>query len=44
MIFIIFTIFSFMNLISIFITAPLLFISILFTVYCVNHRKTFRGF
>jgi hypothetical protein len=27
-----------------YITIPLLFLSILFTVYQLNHRKTFKGF
>ncbi|MED4403199.1 hypothetical protein ABET39_09980 [Metabacillus fastidiosus] len=33
-----------MEIFPIYITSPLLFIAILWTLYMVNHRKTFRGF
>ncbi|WP_227551704.1 hypothetical protein [Metabacillus sediminilitoris] len=35
---------GFMNLLPLYITSPLLFISIFITLYLVNHRKTFKGF
>ncbi|MGE6630993.1 hypothetical protein [Bacillus sp. NPDC077027] len=33
-----------MKMVPLYLTAPLLFASILFTVYRLNHRKTFKGF
>ncbi|MFS0655734.1 hypothetical protein [Bacillus sp. 179-C3.3 HS] len=33
-----------MNMLPLYITSPLLFCSILFTLYRMNHRKTFKGF
>ncbi|AGN35751.1 hypothetical protein OIO07_19805 [Bacillus paralicheniformis] len=33
-----------MNMFPLYITSPLLFISILFTLSRLNHRKTFKGF
>ncbi|MFD2215407.1 hypothetical protein [Metabacillus endolithicus] len=35
---------GFMNLVPLYITSPLLLISIFVTLYFINHRKTFRGF
>ncbi|MFC5613442.1 hypothetical protein [Metabacillus niabensis] len=33
-----------MEIVPIFITSPLLFISLFITLYLINHRKTFKGF
>ncbi|MDQ0927017.1 hypothetical protein P9654_00915 [Bacillus atrophaeus] len=33
-----------MHMLPIYITSPLLFLSILFALYRLNHRKTFKGF
>ncbi|MBD1383068.1 hypothetical protein IC621_22965 [Bacillus sp. IB182487] len=33
-----------MKMAPLFITSPLLFITILVTIYLVSHRKTFKGF
>ncbi|WP_157727921.1 hypothetical protein [Aeribacillus pallidus] len=33
-----------MNLAPIFVSAPLLFISLFISFFLFNHRKTFRGF
>ncbi|MCY7672065.1 hypothetical protein MH064_12250 [Bacillus altitudinis] len=33
-----------MKMLPIYLTSPLLFASILFTLYRMNHRKTFKGF
>jgi hypothetical protein len=33
-----------MNLVPLFITAPLLFLSILFTLWILNNRNRFNGF
>ncbi|AJW86608.1 MULTISPECIES: hypothetical protein [Bacillus] len=33
-----------MHMLPLYITSPLLFLSILFTLYRLNHRKTFKGF
>ncbi|MED1438537.1 hypothetical protein P4U23_08125 [Aeribacillus composti] len=33
-----------MNLVPIFVSAPLLFISLFISFLLFNHRKTFRGF
>ncbi|MGM7719584.1 hypothetical protein [uncultured Metabacillus sp.] len=35
---------AFMEIIPLYITSPLLFITIFITLYLINHRKTFRGF
>ncbi|MDY7431790.1 hypothetical protein UJ203_08710 [Bacillus sp. V26] len=36
--------FAMMHMLPLYITSPLLFLSILFTLYRLNHRKTFKGF
>ncbi|WP_224927968.1 hypothetical protein [Bacillus safensis] len=33
-----------MKMLPLYMTSPLLFAAILFTLYRMNHRKTFRGF
>ncbi|GJI59114.1 hypothetical protein P9F86_13885 [Bacillus altitudinis] len=33
-----------MKMLPLYLTSPLLFASILFTLYRMNHRKTFKGF
>ncbi|MBU8639934.1 hypothetical protein [Bacillus pumilus] len=33
-----------MKMIPLYLTSPLLFAAILFTLYRMNHRKTFKGF
>ncbi|ASB90107.1 hypothetical protein OZL92_20435 [Bacillus sonorensis] len=33
-----------MHMLPLYITSPLLFVSILFTISRFNHRKTFKGF
>ncbi|PCK22149.1 hypothetical protein CEY02_05480 [Bacillus pumilus] len=33
-----------MKILPLYLTSPLLFVSILFTLYRLNHRKTFKGF
>ncbi|WP_232329067.1 MULTISPECIES: hypothetical protein [Metabacillus] len=35
---------SFMDIFPIYITSPLLFITLFITLYLINHRKTFKGF
>ncbi|WP_243459348.1 hypothetical protein [Metabacillus bambusae] len=35
---------SFMDIVPMYITSPLLFITLFITLYLINHRKTFRGF
>ncbi|QNT74869.1 hypothetical protein FTE28_00370 [Bacillus licheniformis] len=43
-IFFVLNILGLMNMLPLYITSPLLFISILFTISRLNHRKTFKGF
>ncbi len=33
-----------MKMLPLYLTSPLLFAAILFTLYRLNHRKTFKGF
>ncbi len=33
-----------MKMLPLYLTSPLLFAAILFTLYRMNHRKTFKGF
>ncbi|MFT0802886.1 hypothetical protein VSK91_15305 [Bacillus swezeyi] len=42
--FFVLNILGWMQMLPLYITSPLLFISILFTINRFNHRKTFKGF
>lgn len=35
---------AFLHVLPMYVTIPLLFLSIFFTVHQLNHRKTFKGF
>ncbi|MBU8787346.1 MULTISPECIES: hypothetical protein [Bacillus] len=43
-IFFLLNILGLMQMLPLYITSPLLFISILYTISRFNHRKTFKGF
>ncbi|MFN2747135.1 MULTISPECIES: hypothetical protein [Bacillus] len=44
LVFFILNILGLMQMLPLYITSPLLFVSILFTISRFNHRKTFKGF